>query len=336
MPKSATPLFSAIARDNLIKVEQILNDINNSNQINQVVNLEAQNLKEDSKIGSGDWTPLLWACRNNLTDIAISLIEKGADIHRLRETSRNSCLYFACLKNSMKLATLLIEKGANVNQKNSNGETPLYIASEAGNVEVLEMLIKNGAIVNEKVNEGYFPLFVASTNGHVEVVKVLIQNGANLNEKDNFDVTSLYIASQAGHIKVVRELLLHKAIVDVKSKDGTTALMIASGMGHLGIVIDLITAGARINEQSADGRTALYCACASTSKTETDKAIEVIRVLVASGADPSIRTTNGQLAINATINKTIQDGLSKAVKDQSIGVLSVSKRNTLEIKCHFK
>ena len=43
----------------------------------------------------------------------------------------------------------LTEEGANVNSKDSNSDTPLYIAVGQGNKHVAELLILKGANVNE-------------------------------------------------------------------------------------------------------------------------------------------------------------------------------------------
>jgi len=46
----------------------------------------------------------------------------------------------------------LIEKGANINEKNNNGETPLYliVAAPTEQRDIIEFLISRGADVNIK------------------------------------------------------------------------------------------------------------------------------------------------------------------------------------------
>ena len=65
------------------------------------------------------------------------------------------------------------------------------------------MLIKREANVNDKDTEGNTPLIMAAYNGHSEVVDMLIKRGANVNDKDNEDKTALMWAAYNGHSEVV-------------------------------------------------------------------------------------------------------------------------------------
>ncbi len=77
----------------------------------------------------------------------------------------------------------LIEAGADVNVTNSNGETPLYVASSKNQTEVVKLLLEAGADVNKgRIEDGYTPLHVAS-HGNFRVVKLLLDAGADVNVK---------------------------------------------------------------------------------------------------------------------------------------------------------
>lgn len=49
LPNNSTPLFSAVARNDLKDVEELLKDTSNSSLLDQVVILEEENLDKDSK-----------------------------------------------------------------------------------------------------------------------------------------------------------------------------------------------------------------------------------------------------------------------------------------------
>ncbi|EAX87669.1 sex-determining protein, putative [Trichomonas vaginalis G3] len=100
----------------------------------------------------------------------------------------------------------------------SNGETPLFIASQKGHLEVVEYLISIGANKEAKNKDGYTPLICASENGRLEVVKYLISAGADKEAKNNDGETALIKASIRGYRKPIIDYLI-TAGADKEAKD---------------------------------------------------------------------------------------------------------------------
>ena len=102
--------------------------------------------------------------KKKLEDVACLLVRTGwigaNDV--LNTQTLTSPLDFACLNGRSDLATTLIERGADINKANNNGATPLYIASQEGHVEVVRVLVERGADINKAMNEGATPLYIAS------------------------------------------------------------------------------------------------------------------------------------------------------------------------------
>jgi ankyrin repeat protein len=103
------------------------------------------NLKERDLAGD---TLLTYACRHNLEDVALELIEKGADVND-QNTNQTTPLVFAAHYSSMPLVKKLIEKGADVNKENKDGITPLLQAIDYSQIQVALYLIKKGADVDK-------------------------------------------------------------------------------------------------------------------------------------------------------------------------------------------
>ncbi len=77
------------------------------------------------------------------------------------------------------LGLFLISKGANVNAKDTNGSTPLLLASEhCGQTPLVKALIKAGADVNAKAAGGATPLMMAEIMKCADTVKLLKAAGA--------------------------------------------------------------------------------------------------------------------------------------------------------------
>lgn len=65
------------------------------------------------------------------------LIEKGVPINvKIRTYDETPVLHVACQHDKMEICRLLIEKGADVNERDKNGNTPLFIATEQENTEL--------------------------------------------------------------------------------------------------------------------------------------------------------------------------------------------------------
>ena len=62
-------------------------------------------------------------------------------------------------------------------------------------LKIAQYLNENGAVVDEKEENGCTPLYMASQEGYLEIVKYLIKNKAQVNVKCTNYCTSLHIAT---------------------------------------------------------------------------------------------------------------------------------------------
>ena len=84
-----------------------------------------------------------------------------------------------------------LELGADVNQSDTDGETPVYVAAQNGHEAVVQQLVAADAALNQSNNNGATPLFMAAQKGHEAVVQQLVAAGAAVNQARNTDgVTS--------------------------------------------------------------------------------------------------------------------------------------------------
>jgi ankyrin repeat protein len=133
----------------------------------------------------------------------------------------------------------------------------LHEAAYAGNLEEVNRLLEEGIAVDVLDREGRTPLMWASFNGHTAVNALLLAKGAAINTRE---------------------------------MNGRTALMYASSGPFAGTVGLLLEKGADVNLQgTAEGFTALMTAAAEGQ-------VEVVRVLLAYGADPDLEDVDGDTA----------------------------------------
>lgn len=116
-----------------------------------------------------------------------------------------------------------------INAINSNGHTPLILATYNKNNTVALFLIDNVESVDTKSKEGS-PLMAAVVKGNVEIVEALLKKGANPDVNDTSNVTALIFATMFKHTEIVELLVNYKADKDIKDIRGFTALDYAKMM----------------------------------------------------------------------------------------------------------
>lgn len=114
----------------------------------------------------------------------------------------------------------------NINICNSDGFTPLHIASLHGHTDMVRVLLDAGAWINVVTRtRGLTPLHLACHNQFTEVVKLLLQSGdCDLDIPDSMGNTALHYASITGNARLVEMILKHSPILDPKNSSGKTPL----------------------------------------------------------------------------------------------------------------
>jgi ankyrin len=215
-------------------------------------------------------TPLTIAIINNHIELAMFLIERGADIQagdrfykrtplfaavemRNPDYTRDTAPPLPDAKDPMELIRVLLRRGANPNvrvnttpvrgfmQVSANwlsfdGQTPFLRAALAGDVTLMRLLLDHGADPNLKTNDGTNPLMAA----------------AGL----NWVVSQTFSRSDAEYLEAVK-LCLEKGndINAVDSRTGLTAMHGATNRGFDAMVKLLAENGAKLDVKDREGRT---------------------------------------------------------------------------------
>jgi ankyrin repeat protein len=222
----------------------------------------------------------------------------------------------------------LVERGEPIDETDDMQVTPLMVAASRGNVEFVDLLLAHHASANAKCKyNGITPLFLAAQYDRFEVAKRLLDAGADVDAATDSGRTPLFMAAEAGYSDLVQLFLDHRAKVDQKLETGETALLAASANGNKDIVKMLLTAGADARASGPRGTCLTYAAQVASvdcvklllehgadpnKKAErgstplmtaaginSPEALEIVRLLVAAGADPKLRAAPGLLAPTA-------------------------------------
>jgi ankyrin repeat protein len=172
--------------------------------------------------------------------------------------------------------------------------TALVYAARAGSIDAAGVLLEGGADVNQTTRYGWSPLLAATQNQNYQLAKFLVERGANVNLANKGGWTPLYLAT------------------DNRNIEGGDYPTRTADMDSLAFITYLLDKGADVNARitestetrtvftnqwlNEDGATAFLRAAQSGD-------LELLKLLVARGADPKINTTLGvtPLAVAAGI-----------------------------------
>lgn len=311
-PFEATPLQLAVELDNPQIVSKLI----------------AAGADVNAKGSLGD-TALHMAVRGNgHLDALRLLMDRGADPN-VRDREGASPLDYAVWHGALDSTALLLAHGARLNEPDTKtGATPINEAAFMGNTHIVQYLLRFHPDLSIADKRGYSPLENAvrmgkedsalllieaepaqPVSGRLEkamesairldravLVAALVANGVSADAKLPSGATALDAAAFAGAGKTVQALLGHHADPNLEGRSGSSPLEDASLRGFDSIAGLLIDHGALVNHVNADsGATALYVA-ASFGK------IEVVKLLLKRGADPSLCSKNGKSPYRAAVD----------------------------------
>lgn len=165
--------------------------------------------------------PLRICLERGQTDLALALIEKGANPNGCDENGRS--LLLLCLHmGEFELAELLLKAGAEIDCRDKRGWSALIHASFNGWKNIVEFLLEHGATVNLCTNEGWNALVVAYAYGRSEIVELLQAHGAKFG--DYFAKAALLQAYKNRDLSIAKRLLALGVSVDFQY-DSTDSLL---------------------------------------------------------------------------------------------------------------
>lgn len=257
----------------------------------------------------GREAPLTTAVRLGHTAIVELLLTYGADVH-------GGCVYgtpLAIVDDNQPMRRLLIRHGAQ--------ETIFTAISEGDEIKTGLYLRESPDLVHLKDEGGMTPLFYAAEKHHIPIMSILLSAGADPNAvaEAHQDISPIHCVCQGGGDhggEAVALLADHGADLNATDKGGVTALHMAVRDRNADAVQALLTCGAHPDlEDKGRKSTPLRRAVANTGRSgtggKTDAAIEIVKLLMAHGADPNHVNRSGKRLRESTRNPQIRALLDK-------------------------
>ncbi|XP_051123655.1 E3 ubiquitin-protein ligase KEG [Andrographis paniculata] len=232
------------------------------------------------------------------------LLSKTASIHghsllrsllEAQNADGQTALHLACRRGSVELVEAILQcKEANVDVLDKDGDPPLVFALAAGSPECVRALIKCNANVRSRLREGLGPsvAHVCAYHGQPDCMRELLLAGADPNVVDDEGESVLHRAVTKKYTDCAIVILENGGCVSMSilnSKD-LTPLHLCVMTCNVAVVkrwLELATEEVideAIDIQSPQG-TAL-CMAASLTKDHESEGRELVKILLAAGADP--------------------------------------------------
>jgi ankyrin repeat protein len=281
--------------------------------------------------GMWESTPLIVACQNARSNVAIALLDAGAAPQLLNERG-NSALLFACVEGMNSVCERLLDSGASAHSDPSSlycevtdsvqRLTPLSAAALTGNADLVEVLLKRGALLEGHASpdnlsgerpqgEGNVlgPLRCATISNNLRTLEMLLDDKwiemcrneiQHVNQQGN---SLAHEIIQSGADPLILEAVLNQgATIDLRNKLGETCLLLAVRADRLALVQLLLSHGANPNVDDVLPTDVVEAADSLGGRTALMEAcsngsIECARALLDAGACVSTADKHGTTAL---------------------------------------
>ena len=279
-------------------------------------------------------TPLMTAVRSGSAESAKRLLDHGATIDARDPAYQQTALMIAIREDHPDIVKVLVDRGSQVNVQTRVGDTPQWIlpnsvpgfghgigivrgglpdrgsrflipgamtpllyAARDGRIESAKTLLAAGAEIEHTDANGITPLLMAITNNHVDMARFLIDRGANVQAVDWYGRTPLWASVELRNM-------------DVDSSTFENGVDRGPVLDLIKVLLDKgVDVNARTKEVTPIRRQMLHVTgdlswVDFTGQTPFLRAalaadVEVMRLLLAHGADPKITAYAGTTALMA-------------------------------------
>ena len=260
-------------------------------------------------------TPLMTAARTGSLEVVEALLARGADIDAATAATHETALMWAVAGRHRDVVRALVARGADVHPQPRQAFSPLIAAARNGDVETARVLLAAGARVDDRGSDGAHPLAYAAIVGQSAFAHFLLEQGADANGAVD-GVTALHAAAgpvatwlkawnrkhgaRAGRLALDERLPLVNALL-ARGAD-PNARMTASDVTEQGFVRNGAYDTFATGTGDVAGATPLWVAAYATNPgpgrmrngwSTHSSTGDVLRRLLAAGAQPEIRSNDG-------------------------------------------
>lgn len=177
----------------------------------------------------------------------------------------------------------------------------LLAAAAEGDADRVALAIRAGADLETRDAKDRTPLLLASAGDHIEAARVLVALGASPDAVDDRNDTPWLVTGVTGSIAMLETLLPAHPDLSMVNRFGGTSVIPASERGHVAYVERVVTTGIDVNHVNDLGWTALMEAVILGDGGDDHQ--DIVRILLAAGADRAIPDADGTTALQHARSK---------------------------------
>jgi ankyrin repeat protein len=251
----------ANANAKLLNGETVLMTCSRAGEAKAVKALLAHGADVKLKEFAHDQTALMWAAAESHPDVVRLLIGAGADVRARSLVYSSTVVGEQTQRAGREKLNYTVQRG---------GMTALLFAARANDVESARLLLAAGANANDTLPDGMSALVLAAHSGSGDVGALLLDKDARPNAAD-VGYTALHAAVLKNDVSLVKVLLAHGADPSIPLAKGTPIRRSNTDYNLPNTLIGWTP----------------YLLAAKFAEAE------IMRALVAGGADPKVTTQNG-------------------------------------------
>jgi ankyrin repeat protein len=171
----------------------------------------------------------------------------------------------------------------------------LLDAAATGESDRAVVALRAGADPEVRDEHGRTPLLLAAANDHVAVARLLVALGADPDALDDRHDTPWLVTGVTGSVPMLEALLPADPDLTIRNRFGGVSVIPASERGHVEYVRRVVRTGIDLDHVNDPGWTALLEAVVYGDGSARYQ--EIVRILLAAGADPAIEDREGRTAL---------------------------------------
>jgi ankyrin repeat protein len=236
----------------------------------------------NARAEAGD-TPVMRAARAGNAEVMRLLLAHGGDANTKEPSQDQTALMWAISQRHSDVARVLVEGGADVRART---RSPRNKPAAMGDGESGNRAYATAGLLSRPGNgNGVTPLLFAARVGDLESAKILLRAGADVNETGNDGLSALTLATVRANVPLALYLLDNRANPNLDGA-GYTALHWASGTWESELTVRSITVD----------RPGVWATAAGLREGR----LELVKALLAHGADPNARMKIGPFRLGTT------------------------------------
>jgi ankyrin repeat protein len=276
-------------------------------------------------------TALMTCARTNAVEAVEALLARGADVNAKEKSLGQTALMWGASEGHAGVVQTLLKHGADVQARSADGYTALLMAARGADLPTTQALLAAGADINAKAKNGTTPLVVAIIRGHVKYAEFLLDKDANPNPgpgftplhwaaaqydhqlsdnsngilSDNTEWSSFGGLREPERLEFVKALIAHGANVNARMEKSLS----------IGISVKTYMCNSDTRCTFAGATPFLLATWAND--------LDVMRELVAHGADPSLSTADGTTPLMVAAGTGHDPGITRSTESGGLAAVKL-------------